>query len=231
MSIPQEKIIVIPNGVDHSKFYSIPQTSARKELRLPVDKKIVLSVGNLTPNKGFDILIKSLKVLVEDSRDQDIVLVIVGEGDYRKVLVELVLSLNLDEHVLFVGSVRHEQLYLWYNAANCFCLASEREGWPNVVMESLACGTPIVATSVGGIPEILSRNSTGILTDRSVNDISNKLGRALQSSWNPDEIVKYAKQYTWNRSARSVLQVFESVLHKHSPNPYGRKISAAQPPS
>ena len=218
MSISGDKISCIPNGVHQSKFYRIPQTDARREIRLPVDKKIVLSVGNLKLNKGFDLLIKSLKVLVEDSRDQDILLVIVGEGKYRRVLVELVSSLNLDEHVMFVGRVPHEELYRWYSAANCFCLASEHEGWPNVVLESLACGTPVVATSVGGIPDILSLNNIGILTDRSVNDIADKLSRAFRTSWNPDEIVKHAKQYTWNRSALSVFQVFESVLHQHSPN-------------
>ena len=66
---------------------------------------------------------------------------------------------------------RHKELCLWYNAADLFCLASEREGWPNVLFESLACGTPVVATKVGGIPEILRSEKLGILVERNVNEI------------------------------------------------------------
>ncbi len=213
LGVPEEKVSVIPNGVDSYKFFPTPREEVRRRLKLP-DKKIILSAGHLTPNKGFDYLIKALKILRTDFDEKSIYLVIVGEGKFRKELEKIISMLNLGEHVRLAGIIPHKEMGDWYSAADLFCLASGQEGWPNVILESLACGTPVVATSAGGIPEIISSNGVGILAERTEQDIAGKISIALKQSWNREEIVKFAEKYTWNQVALRVYDVFKSVLNK-----------------
>jgi glycosyltransferase involved in cell wall biosynthesis len=221
MRIREEKISIISNGVDLGKFFPFPKEHARKKLGLP-DTKIILTVGNLTANKGFDLLIRALRILVDEFREEHLHLVIVGEGGFRKDLEQLARSLAIDSHIRFAGDIPHEELHLWYNAADLFCLASGREGTPNVVLESLACGIPVVATAVGGIPEIICTDNLGLLTPRSAREIAATIVCALRRAWNTDLLRQYAARRTWDRVALSVRGVFESALqvtdefsHKH----------------
>lgn len=212
LETPGEKITVIPNGVDSDKFRPFPKEEARKRLDLP-NKRIILSVGELIPRKGFDLLVKALKILLDEHHEKDLYLVIVGEGKFRGELERLVASLHLSDHVRLAGVVPHRELYLWYNAADLFCLASNREGWPNVVMESLACGTPVVATDVWGVPEIIRSEKLGLLTKRNEREIAEKIAAALKKTWQSDEIVQYARGHSWDRVARAVLRVLEFALN------------------
>ncbi len=212
LGIPSEKVSVIPNGVDTEKFHPVPQQEAREKLGLPKDKRVILSVGGLIPRKGFDLLLKALRILREDGRETDLYLVIVGEGELRKELEKQVSLVNLDEHVRLAGDVPHRELYLWYSAADVFCLASSREGWPNVLLESLACGTPVVATEVWGVPEIIRSDHIGLLTERSEVTIAEGIFRALHRPWSAEAIIQYAREHTWDRAAVAILRLFESVL-------------------
>jgi glycosyltransferase involved in cell wall biosynthesis len=218
LEISGEKISVIPTGVDLSKFYPFPKEDARSKLSLPLNKKIILSVGHLTPNKGFDLLIKAFKILSDKSREDDQRLVVVGEGSNRKDLEKLLSSFQLGEHVNLVGAIPHQDLFLWYNAADLFCLASEKEGWPNVLLESLACGIPVVATDVGGIPEIIRSDRVGLLTERNERDIAKNISIALKKEWDHDEIMQYAREHTWDKVAQSVYEVFQTVLNSGHSN-------------
>jgi glycosyltransferase involved in cell wall biosynthesis len=211
LGVREEKISYIPNGVDGEKFYPVPKPQARQSLGLP-DGRMVLSVGNLTPNKGFDLLIRSFATLAARASYRDLRLAIVGDGLIRENLEKLVSDLKLKEKVRLVGAVSHERLHLWYSAADSFCLASAREGWPNVLLESLACGTPVVATAVGGIPEIIRSNNIGLLVDRNENALTEAIDCALKKRWSAENLVEYARMHTWDRTARDVLQGFESVL-------------------
>ena len=211
LGIPEEKISRIPNGVDPEQFYPVPKEQARRELGLP-NRRTVLSVGNLTDNKGFDLVIKSFRVLVDRFHEKDIQLAIVGDGPCRSQLEKMILSLRLEGQVRMVGAVSHDKLRLWYSGADVFCLASSREGWPNVLLESLACGTPVVATAVGGIPEIISSDNVGLLSEREESKLAEAIRAALKKSWRSDEIVAYARRFTWEQTALAVLDVFDSVL-------------------
>ncbi len=206
----QEDTTVIPNGVDSKKFFPIPQQEARKQLGLP-DKKIILSVGGLIPRKGFDLLIQSFYQVTERMSREQLYLVIVGEGPERGPLQELVAQLQLSDHVHLSGDIAHSDLYRWYSAADLFCLASSREGWPNVVLESMACGTPVVATAIWGTPEIISSSTVGILTERNEHDLANALEQGLSKSWDRTQIVQFARHHGWDEVARSVVNVFQSV--------------------
>jgi glycosyltransferase involved in cell wall biosynthesis len=206
------KIVVIPNGVDGKKFFPCLNQEARDMLGLPADRRIILSVGALIPRKGFDVVIHALKLLIQHPELTDLLFVIVGDGPKREALGDLVCSLGLKEHVRFVGEVPHQKLRYWYSAADLFCLASDREGWPNVVLESLACGRPVVATDVWGVPEILRSDAIGLLTKRNAQDIADTLSKALTKRWCRTTILDFAAQHTWKRSAESVQRVFDSAL-------------------
>jgi teichuronic acid biosynthesis glycosyltransferase TuaC len=213
LGIPEEKICGIPNGVDPEKFYSIPKEQARRELGLP-NRRMILSVGNLTSNKGFDLLVRALRILVDEFHEQDLQLVIIGEGFHRSQLEKTISLLNLGDRIRMPGTVPHEKLGYWYSAADVFCLASKQEGWPNVILEALACGTPVVGAAVGGIPEIIVNEDIGLLTGHTPAVMAARLREAMQKNWDRDRIVRYAGDFTWNEAAAKVHQVFDSVLSR-----------------
>lgn len=212
LGIPGNKISIIPNGIDSSEFFPIAKKKARKKLDLPVDKKIILSVGNLVSNKGFDLLIKAVNILLKKYKYDDIFLIIVGEGKFRKKLEQLISTFKLDDYVFLAGSKSHHELIFWYNAADLFCLASSREGWPNVLMEALACGVPAVATPVGGIAEIIKTNHTGILSERNEFELAKGILEGLKKDWYPKAFQNFAEKNSWEKATRSILNVFNSVI-------------------
>ena len=214
LGIPEDKVSVIPNGVDRQKFYPIPKQIARKKVGLS-EQTVILSVSSLVPEKGLDTLIKAFALLVKDCPEKDLHLVLVGEGNDRNKLERLINSLGISSLVRLVGDVPHHELVHWYNAADLFCLASSREGWPNVILESLACGTPVVATPVGGIPEIICSEDFGLIVNRSEHEIARGLHLALRKDWQSEKIVQYAAEHTWGQVAEDVRSVFEVVLENH----------------
>jgi len=143
MGINTDKISIISNGVDTDQFYPMDRREARKVLSVPGDAKVILSVGSLIPRKGFGMLLDTFGSLRPSN--SGITLYIIGEGPERPFLEKKIRDLNLGKCAFLIGEVLNSELRTWYNAANLFCLASLREGWANVIMESLACGTPVVA--------------------------------------------------------------------------------------
>ena len=215
LGIGEEKISVIPNGIDTGKFFPMPEGQARGFLNLP-DKKVILSVGALIPTKGFDLLIRAVKILIEKHGRKDLFLVIVGEGPARGDLEKLIASLDLAENVHLTGGIPHKNIHLWYNAADLFCLTSHREGWACVLIEALACGTPVVATNVGGAPELVRSEKYGLLANVNIEDIAEKISFALDTNWNRDEIVEYARGFTWEIAAKELNDLYGKVSRNSS---------------
>jgi teichuronic acid biosynthesis glycosyltransferase TuaC len=216
LGVPAEKVHVIGNGVDAEIFQPLDQLRARQELGLPENAQIILSVGGLSRPKGFHELISAFAQLA--SRYPRLRLYIIGEGIERANLEKLSQNLGLIGRVILVGDKKNEQLGLWYSAADLMCLASTREGMPNVVLESMACGTPVVATAVGGIPEILHPGETGLLVETESSSIAEGLERALIKPWNRQEISGRARQRTWDVVAAEVDELLrQSTARRNSP--------------
>jgi glycosyltransferase involved in cell wall biosynthesis len=145
----------------------------------------------------------------------DVHLCIIGEGRERESLQSMIGHLGLDERVELLGHRPNEELSLWYNAADVFCLASSREGWANVLMESMACGTPVVATNVYGAPEMITKDVVGILVERNEEAIAEGLIAALERPWDRQVIREHVAGRTWDVVAREVRDVFQKVLNSH----------------
>jgi glycosyltransferase involved in cell wall biosynthesis len=158
LGIPESKIRVIHDGVDTSQFYPGDQALARIKLGITNAGPHLLFVGNLVHVKGIDRLLDTIRTLHQEG--MNCTLHIIGQGPLLESLKEAVDRVGLKESVLFHGAKPHHELPDWYRAADIFVLPSRSEGVPNVLLEASACGTPWVATAVGGIPEIthLGRN-------------------------------------------------------------------------
>jgi len=205
-----DKIHVIPNGIDPVRFQPVPISQARQELNLPVDAPFIVSVGALIPSKGHQFLVRAFGRIA--GRHPDMRLAILGEGPLRSQLEKLILELGLRDRVHLLGKRPNEELRLWYSAATASCLASAGEGWPNVVTESLTCGTPVVATRVGGIPEILQSSEFGVLVEQSVDAIAAGLEEALSRSWDRETISQQTLARTWETVAAEVEDVLQEAV-------------------
>ena len=155
LGLPGERIHALRNGVDLELFYPEPRAPARAALGL--DGYTLISVGHLVENKGHDKAIRALAAL-PDAR-----LLVVGGGPERGRLEALARSLGVARRVRFAGVLRQDQLRSWYSASDALVLASSREGWANVLLEAMACGTPAVASDVGGTAEVLTCRAAGLL--------------------------------------------------------------------
>lgn len=213
LGVPGNKISIIPNGFDGKIFRPMPKKEVREKLGLPLEKKIVLSVGNLISIKGYEYLIRAAEIAMRKRKDT--MFVIVGNGPLRGKLEQLVNSLSLKGIFLFVGSKHHDEVSLWMNAADLFVLPSLSEGNPTVMFEALGVGLPFIGTKVGGIPEIITSEDYGLLCEpANPEDLAEKILIALEKDWDRKKIRKYAKQFTWESIVSEVVKVYNKVLVK-----------------
>ena len=205
------KIHVIPNGVDTDVFFPRSKPDARLQLGWPVDAHIVLAVGRLAVIKGFDLLIQAIHALRNRLR-KEVRCYIVGEGELRMTLEKEIRQRNLPKEVVMPGWVSPAQLPLWYAAADLLCLSSHNEGCPNVVLESLACGTPVVATDVGGVSELIHDGVTGrLVPHRSVEELSRCIAAALETRWDQTAILRSDAVRSWSDVASTHVALLRDV--------------------
>ncbi len=204
LGLEKSEIEVFRNGVDLNKFRPLNRTRIRQELNL--SKFVLLSVGNLIELKGHHLVIQAMNKL------PDSVLMIVGEGEMRHKLEKLALQSGVGDRVRFLDNVSQSELCKLYNAADVLVLASSREGMANVLLESLACGTPVIATNVGGNREVVQDREVGlILKTRSVEDIVSGI-RSLKSSYpSRDSVRKYAETLSWSEISSSIKKSFSEI--------------------
>jgi glycosyltransferase involved in cell wall biosynthesis len=206
------RTFTVANGVDAARFVPLDRAEARRRLGLPEEGPILLSVGHLVLRKGFHHLVRALPEILRAHAGAR--LVIVGapgeEGDFSEEILQAARETGTEDRVTLAGAVTHDELGAWYSAADLFCLASEKEGRPNVVLEALACGTPVVATGVWGTPEIVSRDDVGLLTD-SVEPaaLGARINEALARAWNREAIVAHSRGFSWDAAAEQVERELE----------------------
>ena len=167
-TIYNTKIYVVPNGIDVEKYNEVTKNTDNE-----TGRKNILFVGSLYPVKGVHYLIMAMK-LVHDKMP-DAKLILVGDGEERERLAALSIQLGVQKNVQFVGKVPHEKVQTFMQRADIFVLPSLSEGFPNVILEAMASGLPIIASRVGGIPDIITNDINGYLVEvKDINDIANK---------------------------------------------------------
>lgn len=209
LGIAPEKIHVIYNGIDVSKFSKLETIECRRKLGLPLSKRIILFVGSLEFVKGIDVLINAWGDLYKKYAD-DILLVLVGDGGAKESIINSIDKMNLRGSVLLAGSRPHDEISCWMNACDIFCLPSRREGYPNVLLEALSCGRFIVASEVGGIPEIVTSDQIGMLFKPAD---SKDLASVLDCELKKNYFHKISPQVmrSWTESAKERVSLFSSM--------------------
>lgn len=205
--IDRERISVLRNGVDLKNFRRDEAEAGKLRARLGVpDVPVLASVGHLIERKGHDLVIRALANIPEAH------LLIAGKGPEEKALRGLAASLGLDNRVHFLGVLPHEALSSVYSAADILVLASSREGWPNVLLESMACGTPVVASAVNGTPEVIEDPVAGcILPARTPAAIADAVSLLLDRLPPPADVRRYAEQFSWDSTSDRQMSLFRKM--------------------
>lgn len=211
-NLPSEKVVAIPNGVDFELFQLSSRPECLAKLDLSITGKNIVFVGQLLDIKGVDNLLHASALLAQHRADFTVYLV--GDSSYRKSYEAMAYDLGVATRVQFVGNRPHKEIAAWIGAADVLCLPSLREGWPNVVMEALASGRPVVATRVGGIPEMVNERNGILVEPKQSRQLAEAIGTALEKSWNPSDIRRTVDHLTWEKTAECYARVFEETVKK-----------------
>lgn len=205
LGAPREKVTVLRNGIDTDLFHPVDRQAARAALGLT--RPTLISVGGLIPRKRNHLTIDAIGLL--DNVD----LIIVGEGPQHGALQAQIDRLGLGERVRLLGPRPHGKLPFYYGAADAMVLASSREGWANVLLESMACGTPVVASRIPGNPEVVRAPEAGLIVDENTAEGIASSVHALFAN-PPDRAATraYAEQFGWAETSAGQLALFRRLL-------------------
>jgi glycosyltransferase involved in cell wall biosynthesis len=205
IGIDPENIHVLRNGVDLDFFKPLDREKLR--LKLNLNRKTLVSVGNLIELKGHHLIIEAMRDLPE------FVLLIVGGGPNLAFLEALIQKYKLSDRVTLLGTVSQQQLVEIYNAVDALVLASSREGLANVLLESMACGNPVIATNVGGTPEVVTTPEAGVLIkQRTAEGIKDAISTLFQSYPDRNETRKHAEGFSWNVTVDKLSQLMTQAI-------------------
>lgn len=204
---PKKEIGVVYNGIDVEEF--VPDTTKQNK-----DIFTIICVSRVTPRKGVRFLIQAFKIL--SARYDQVRLLIVGDGNEKKSLEDLVQGLDLNDKVEFAGAIAHENVLGFYQRANVFVLPSLNEGMSNVMLEALACGLPVVATETGGTKELLTDNVNGLVVKmKDADDLAEKIERLIL---HPElekamslESRKLAQTLSWGKVADEYVELYRKT--------------------
>jgi glycosyltransferase involved in cell wall biosynthesis len=205
LGIPAARIVVLRNGVDLALFH--PGGREEMRARLGLTGPTLLSVGHLIERKGHDLVVGALPLL------PGYALLIAGDGPERARLEKMAKKRNVSDRVRFLGSVPHGELQRVYAAADALVLASSREGWPNVLLESMACGTAVVASNIWGNPEVVACPEAGVLMkERTPEAVAESVQRLFRQLPDRSATRRYAEGFSWDATTEGQLRLFREIL-------------------
>ena len=210
LGVPGERVRVLRNGVDLDLFRP-PADRAAARRALGLDGPTLLSVGQLTERKGHHLVVDALAALPAAR------LLIAGEGPERAALARRARALGVAERVRFLGAVPHAELAGVYGAADVLVLASSREGWANVLLEAMACGTPVVATDIWGTPEVVADPAAGrLVAERTPSALATAIAALLAAPPERAATRRYAEHFSWEATVAGQLALFTAVAERVS---------------
>jgi glycosyltransferase involved in cell wall biosynthesis len=208
------RVRTIPNGVDPDVFHPQPYAAVRAQLEMPEGRPVIVSAGFLIERKGHHRVIRALSEMRRSGSNAE--LWIIGgpgrEGQFEKHLHREVQEHSLESAVHFTGNVKPAMLADYMAAADVVCLASSREGWPNVVHEAQACGAPVVATEVGGVQDMIPRSEYGFVVptgDEAA--LAAALRKAIETRWDRAGIAAWGRSRSWQQVAAETAEVLSQA--------------------
>jgi teichuronic acid biosynthesis glycosyltransferase TuaC len=211
LETPKREIQVVPNGVDLQRFAPVDRQQARAELGLPHDGDVLLYASRLDEAKGLSYLLAALKIVL--SHNSHCLLVLVGDGSYREHLTREIAELGLRNNVRLAGLRPHNEIPKWMSASDLVVQPSLNEGSPLPVYEAFACGRPVIASRVGGIPELIISDDYGLLVPPARPEaLADALLYGLRKEWDMERIRRYGEKYTWEHVVDRLISLYETVL-------------------
>ncbi|MBY0523240.1 MAG: glycosyltransferase family 4 protein [Gemmataceae bacterium] len=213
--VAADRCLLIENGIDTTEYARTQgRADARQRLNIPAQRLVIGAVGRLSPEKGFDILIRATHQLL--NRGMDVELHVIGEGDDEARLRRLIQELGIEERCRLQGF--HSELRPFYEAMDVFVLSSLREGLPNVVLEAMAMEVPVIATAVAGVPRLIQDGCNGVLIPpRECEPLLEALARLLDDPQCREALSKAGRQtvetrYSFDQRTRRLQQVYDQLL-------------------
>jgi glycosyltransferase involved in cell wall biosynthesis len=214
LGVPRGRIVVQHNGVSGDRFRIRDRFEARRAVGISHHGHLVCFVGNLVYEKGADVLIEALGHL-RSLGATDLRVVLIGDGCQKQELLSKATALDFGDRISFVGRLGPDDVALWMAAADALILPSRREGCPNVVLEALASGRPVVAAAVGGVPELLNdRNGVMVPADDPV-ALARGIAGALERQWDAAEVRATVPALTWKKVGRTLHDVLAQAVFDH----------------
>jgi glycosyltransferase involved in cell wall biosynthesis len=204
-----DDVHTIVNGFNTSVFHPRDKAAIRQRLGIPQDEQMIIYVGRFVEAKGTRELIAAFQAMA--AKNSKLSLALIGDGVMKAELTALVQQAGLQGRVRMPGGQPPDQVAEWICASDVLTLPSWSEGYPNVVVEGLACGRPVVATDVGGTREILHERNGILIEPRKADVLQAALEKALSTPWDLDAIAN-AMRRTWDDVARETLDVCEKVI-------------------
>ncbi|ARU56175.1 capsular polysaccharide biosynthesis protein [Oleiphilus messinensis] len=220
LGVQERQVLVVGNGVDTEKFYPVDSIALRAKLVPDEKAKILITVGGLVERKGFHRVIEILPKLNQSFPEGVYYLAVGGpspEGDWSDKLRNMALEAGVEDKVIFTGPVKPAELGSYLSAADLFVLSTRNEGWANVILESMACGVPVIATDVGGNSEVVSTPDVGeIVPFEDADALFDAIQKGLSRSWDKTKIIDYAKANSWNTRIMVLREQFARMTSHDS---------------
>ncbi len=215
--LDSKKITLIRNGIDFQSFQPGDSKESKRSLGLKDDQPIMLSIGSLNKTKNHALLINTFAEIATSKNSWH--LYIIGEGEQQQSLEKQIADLKLKEKVTLLGLLAPDSISQWLKAADIFVHPSQNEGTPNVLLEAMASGLPVVASKVGGIPELIQDNTEGLLFESgSKKELKEKLNRLIQNKQLQKVLAENAPKKisthydSWENQAKKLLALYEQLL-------------------
>jgi len=226
----RRKIEIVPPGVDLRRFHSLIPAEAKAHIGVPAEHRMLLFVGRIEPLKGLDTLLKAIALLRDEnpSLAENMVLAVIGgDAEHETPDAEMIRlrtlreELGLRDEVTFLGARDQDTLQYYYSAAEALIMPSDYESFGMVALEAMACGTPVIASEVGGLAFLVQDGVTGFhvpnrepeaLADRIRTILTEPERRAAMGK----AAQKVAQEYGWPLIADRLLDVFEKAIQKYA---------------
>jgi glycosyltransferase involved in cell wall biosynthesis len=214
LGVAPERIVVQHNGVDGERFCLRDRSQSRERLGLAPDRRWIACVGNFKEEKGVAVLVEAMGRLDRDA-DGDISLALVGSGPLESELRARAEALGVASRVHFIGRRPHAEVPDWISACDVLCLPSFREGCPNVVLEALASGRPVVASRVGGVPELLDRENGLMVAAGEPSELAEALREALSRTWSAERLRETVPFLSWEQYGITLAGAVQAACREY----------------